>query len=307
MPTTLQRPGVRCAVALAASTLALGATACGADASSADGKVTILAAFYPLQFVAERVGGDAVKVTNLVKPGTEPHDVELNPEQVASIGRAGLVVYLAGFQPAVDEAVEQQAKDRSFDVAGVAPLRDAPPGEESGKKDAKDPHIWLDPTRLAAIADRLAERLGKVDAGHAADYRSRAAALRTDLDKLDQEYGKGLATCQRRQIVTSHAAFGYLAERYKLEQIAISGVEPDADIPPQRLAEVTRLAKEKGATTIFFETLVSPKVAETIAKEVGAKTDVLDPIEGLDEGSADDYLSVMRTNLGKLKPALGCT
>lgn len=276
----------------------------------------MVAAFYPLQFLSERIGGDAVRVTNLAKPGAEPHDLELNPSQVGQVSDAELIVYLKGFQPAVDDAVAQNGGDRAFDVTSVQPLLDASAGghnhegEEEGHAEeggGKDPHVWLDPTRLAGIGDQLAQRLGAADPDHAADYTTRAAALRADLTALDGEFKTGLATCQRREIVTSHAAFGYLADRYQLDQVGITGLSPDVEPSPQRLAHVIEEAKEHQATTIFFETLVSPKVAETIAGQVGAKTAVLDPIEGLAAGSDGDYLSVMRTNLQTLKTALSCS
>lgn len=309
----------RTLLAAGAAALALtGLTACGDDnASSASaGKLDVVAAFYPLQFVAERVGGDAVSVTNLVKPGAEPHDLELNPDQVAQLADAKFVVYLKGFQPAVDEAVDQQASGKALDVTTAVPLIDlaehAHEGEEGGEEHeeaagGKDPHVWLDPTRLATISDAVAKRLGETDPDHAADYTARAATLRSDLEKLDKEYADGLKTCQRREIVTSHSAFGYLADRYKLEQIGITGLTPEDEPSPQRLAAVADEAREHKATTIFFETLVSPKVADTIAKEVGAQTAVLDPLEGLQQGSTDDYFSVMRKNLTTLRTALGCT
>ncbi|HEU4425571.1 MAG TPA: metal ABC transporter substrate-binding protein [Pilimelia sp.] len=290
---------------------------CGDEPAAGNGAggVDVVAAFYPLQFVAERVGGDAVRVTNLAKPGAEPHDLELNPAQVGQIADATLVAYLKGFQPAVDEAVAQEAEDASFDAAAAVPLIGGSDdhghqGEETpkpGDTKAKDPHLWLDPTRLAIVGDKLAERLATVDAARATDYRSRAATLRSDLERLDQEYAAGLKNCQRREIVTSHAAFGYLADRYDLDQIGITGLSPEDEPSPQRLATVAEEAREHKATTIFFETLVSPNVAETIAQEVGAKTAVLDPIEGLQPGSTDDYFSVMRKNLESLRPALGCT
>ncbi|MBG6099999.1 metal ABC transporter substrate-binding protein [Micromonospora vinacea] len=305
---------------LAATTalLALGAGAgcsTGGAAGADPQRVDVVAAFYPLQFLAERIGGDAVRVTNLAKPGAEPHDLELNPSQVGQVSDAELIVYLKGFQPAVDDAVAQNGGDRAFDVTTVQPLLDASAGghdhegeeghaEESG---GKDPHVWLDPSRLAGIGDQLAQRLGKADPDHAADYTARATALRADLTTLDGEFKNGLATCQRREIVTSHAAFGYLADRYQLDQVGITGLSPDVEPSPQRLAHVIEEAKEHQASTIFFETLVSPKVAETIAGQVGAKTAVLDPIEGLAAGSNGDYLSVMRTNLRTLQTALSCS
>ncbi|MEU5941555.1 metal ABC transporter substrate-binding protein [Micromonospora sp. NPDC047548] len=306
--------------ALAAVTALLtlgGAAACSPGGAGGDPqRVDVVAAFYPLQFLAERIGGDAVTVTNLAKPGAEPHDLELNPRQVGQVGEAELVVYLKGFQPNVDEAVDQNAGDRAFDVATVQPLLTAAAGGhdhegEAGHTEERigglDPHLWLDPTRLAAVGDQLAQRLGRADPDRAADYTARAGTLRGELATLDAEFAAGLKTCQRREIVVSHTAFGYLTERYQLEQVGITGLTPDTEPSPKRLAEVAAEARAHRATTIFFETLVSPKIAETIAAEVGAKTAVLDPIEGLSNDSGGDYLSVMRTNLQTLRTALSCS
>ncbi|MCA2216870.1 metal ABC transporter substrate-binding protein [Jidongwangia harbinensis] len=303
---------------LLAALLAVGVTAgCGSGADArATGEPDVVTAFYPLQFLTSRIGGDAVSVTDLTKPGVEPHDLELTPRQVGQISDADLVVYLKGFQPAVDSAVEQEAKDRAFDAGSAVDLlaaatgehahADEPAGEHEETAGGTDPHVWLDPVRFGTVAEKLGARLAEADPAHAADYTSRAAAVRADLGKLDAEYAAGLKTCARREIVTSHTSFQYLAARYRLEQIGISGISPEAEPAPQRLAEVASEAREHGTTTIFFETLVSPKVAETIAREVGARTAVLDPLEGLTEPGAD-YYSVMRSNLSALRQALGCT
>ncbi|GAA4961873.1 zinc ABC transporter substrate-binding protein [Actinoplanes utahensis] len=301
-------------------TTATALAGCGGSAS-ADDRLSVVTAFYPLQFVSERIGGDAVSVSTLTKPGAEPHDVELTASQVGEVADAGVIVYLGGFQPAVDDAVKQNGGDRAFDASSAVKLIEAgaadPHAEEhaeeekgehageEGGEHATDPHVWLDPERLATIGDKLAERLGKADPDHAADYTARAAALRTELTALDGEFKTGLGSCTRRELVTSHTAFGYLADRYELTQIGITGIDPETEPSPQRLAAVAAEAKEHGTTTIFFETLVSPKVAETIAREIGAQTAVLDPIEGLTDGSAD-YFSVMRANLAALKLGLEC-
>ena len=308
------------------------ATGCG-RAASAGGAPTVVTAFYPLEFLSTRIGGGHVTVSTLTKPGTEPHDVELSPRQVGQISDASLVVYLKGFQPAVDEAVGQEAGDRAFDVGTAVQLlsvaheedghgedghgedghgEDGHGGEEPGGHEhaeaagGKDPHVWLDPVRFAAITDALGERLAQMDAAHAADYRGRAAAVHKELDALNAEYATGLRDCARREIVTSHEAFHYLADRYGLTEVGITGISPDAEPSPQRLAEVAEQARAAGATTIFFETLVSPKVADTVAREVGARTAVLDPLEGLTQPGTD-YFSVMRSNLTALRTALGCT
>jgi zinc transport system substrate-binding protein len=276
----------------------------GCSAPKPSGKIDVVAAFYPLQFLAERIGGDLVSVRDLVKPGAEPHDLELTPKQVASIEDADLVLYLKTLQPAVDDAVKSEAPHHSLDVTTIAPLAPMPKG--SDEPDALDPHIWLDPVRFEAISQAVEARLSAIDPAHASTFQTREAALLRDLQDINQRYATDLATCARRDIVTSHAAFGYLAGRYRLTQIPITGLTPEAEPQPQRLADVTALAEQKGVTTIFFETLVSPKVAETLATEVGARAEVLDPIEGVQPGTGDTYLSIMADNLAKLRTALGC-
>ncbi|WP_170323992.1 metal ABC transporter substrate-binding protein [Cryptosporangium phraense] len=275
-----------------------------------DGKLDVVAAFYPLQFVSEQVGGDHVSVTNLVQPGVEPHDLELSPKQVAEVTDADAVVYLRNFQPAVDDAVDEGAKNKSLDVATVAPLKDGYVPLEEGElhhdEKGKDPHVWLDPTRLAGIADAVAKEFGRRDPANAAEYTANAKALDSKLATLDGEYKSGLANCQQKTIVVSHNAFGYLSARYGLTQVPITGLTPEEEPSAARLAETAAYAKKNGVTVIFFETLVSPKIAEALAREVGAKAEVLDPIEGIAKDSKDDYFSVMRSNLTTLRGALSC-
>ncbi|GLW08641.1 zinc ABC transporter substrate-binding protein [Microtetraspora sp. NBRC 13810] len=308
--------GLFAGVALMAVTAACGAGDQGSAAAGESGRPGVLAAFYPLQWISEKVGGPDVAVTVLTKPGVEPHDLELTPRQVAGVADADLIVYLRGVQPAVDDAVEQNAADQGFDAAAaVQTLSAASTGaqeeEEEGGAHAHehevsyDPHLWLDPSRLATMTTKLGERLATVDPAHAAGYRERAAAAVRDLTALDAEMKQGLTTCARHSIVTSHTAFGYLAGRYGLKQIGISGIDPDAEPSPARLAEVAEVAKAEKMTTIFTEALVSPKVAEVLAQEVGAKTAVLDPLES--KPATGDYVSAMRQNLATLRTALGCT
>jgi zinc transport system substrate-binding protein len=324
---------MRLVPAAAVLTAALAVSACGGGSGAArasdDGSLAVAAGFYPYEFLAERVGGEDVEVTNLTQPGGEPHDLELTPQQVGALSETDLVVYSPGFQPAVDEAVEQQAADRAFDVLSAVELRTAEEGgdghaeeQHAGEEHAQegdadgeeehaeeapagaDPHVWLDPQRLASIGTALADRLAELDPEGAEGYRSRAQELRTELTALDDEMRAGLETCERRQIVTSHDAFGYLADAYGLEQVAVAGLSPEDEASPQRLAEVAAQAEEDGVTTIFFEELVSPKVAESLAREVGATATVLTPLEGAPE--TGDYLTAMRENLTTLRTALGC-
>ena len=299
----------------------LAAAACASSGSpstptSTPGQLRIAAAFYPLQFIAQRVAGEHATVVNLTQPGAEPHDLELTPRQVASLTTANLVVYEKGFQPDVDEAVGQSENREVIDTTTVVPLRplmtngDDLGHRESAGRDhpALDPHIWLDPTSVSRIAGAVEARLVIIDPDHAADYRRNTRELEQELEGLDRTYRSGLAHCVRTEFITTHAAFGYLAQRYHLTQIAISGLSPDAEPSPARIAEVQRVAQEYGLTTIFSETLVSPALAKAIAGDLGLVTDVLDPIEGLtDQSRGHDYFSIMASNLATLRKAGGCS
>ena len=277
-------------------------------------QLDIVVAFYPFQFVAERLAGPYAAVQNLTEPGAEPHDVELTPRQVADIAEADLVIYEQSFQPAVDAAVEQQGGDHILDTATVVPLQpldeshDHAEGEGDGHDHGNlDPHVWLDPRNVATIAGALAARLAEVDPANRAHFEANLATLTAELTDLDRDLALGLETCARREFITSHAAFGYLARRYRLEQIAISGLSPETEPSPARIAEVQDEAREHQITTIFYETLVSPAVAESIAGDLGLRTDVLDPIEGItDQSRGSDYLAVMRSNLAALTKANEC-
>lgn len=275
-----------------------------------DGRLKVVVAFYPLQFVAQQVGGDRVRVTDLVQPGVEPHDLELKPRQVAQVVDADAVIYLADFQPAVDSAVGETTKRKALDVSAVSAQHDGYVPVEEGKaqekEKGKDPHVWLDPIRMARITDAVAKKFAALDPAHAAEYTTNAHALDTKLAALDGEYTVGLANCPRKTLVVSHNAFGYLAQRYGLDQVPITGLTPDEEASATRLAEVATYARKNGVTVIFFETLVSPKIAEALAREVGAKAEVLDPIEGIAANSDANYLTVMRSNLTTLRSALSC-
>ena len=258
---------------------------CGGSSGSSDG-TTVVAAFYPLAFAAEQIGGAEVSVTNLTPPGVEPHDLELSGSDIRTIADADLVFYLGhDFQPALEDAIDSTSA-HAVDLLGTT--------------ETSDPHVWLDPIRYAAIAERIGEEL---------DRRPEAQRFAARLRALDRDFRHGLSRCERDEIVTSHAAFGYLAGRYGLEQIAITGITPEAEPTPRDLEKVVRQVQAVGATTVFFETLVSPRLAQTVAHEVGATTAVLDPLEGLTEqetAAGEDYFFVMRENLAALRKALGC-
>ena len=289
--------------------LALGSSACAGGGGSAGGDgpgedtVTVVASFYPLAEAASRVGGTAVRVTNLTPAGTEPHDMELTPRQVDQIQDGDLVLYLGGgFQPAVEEV----ALGRRGSVDVLAELDEHVDEEPGG---AVDPHFWLDPTLMVQAVDIIEAALVRVHPDAASALEAGADAYRQELQGLDREFSQGLATCQRREIVTSHAAFHYLVRRYELVQTPIAGLSPESEPDPRRLAELSDLIRARDITTVFYEALVSPEVAETLAREAKVQTGVLDPLEGLSDDEVSrggNYLTVMRRNLQALRQALGC-
>ena len=258
----------------------------------------VVAAFYPLQYAAEQVGGSDVSVTNLTQPGVEPHDLELSAQQVGEIADADLVLYVKGFQPAVDEAIAQQAPDRAIDV-GALVTRLTLDG-------AADPHVWLDPSTMSTIGVSIAERLAAISPENAAAFAKNSAALAAAMSTLSADYSSALANCRTRTMVVSHDAFGYLAKAFGLTQVGISGLSPDAEPSPARLREVADLVKTEKVSTIYYETLVDPKVAQTIANETGASARKLDPLEGLQPGATGNYASVMIENLATLTKGQGC-
>lgn len=305
-------PVRRLTSALAAAVAVATIAACGGPVRPpADGRLHVSAAFYPLQYVTERIGGDAVDVTNLTRPGGEPHDLELTPRDIAGLEDTDLVVYLKGFQPAVDAALATARPRRVFDASTAAsldlsysPLAEPGTHQESSRA---DPHFWLDPLRLRDVATALEPVMARADPQHADLFAQNLQRLTADLTALDGELASGLARCSSTDLVTSHNAFGYLAERYGLHQVGISGLDPEAEPDPRRIADVARYVREHHVRTIYFETLVSPAVARTVASETGARTAVLDPLEGLTDASAGaDYLSVMRANLAQLKEGQPC-
>ena len=310
-----------CAVGTAATlfgTAACAAGAGGGGAGGGDDKVAVIGSFYPMAWVAQRVAGSAASVTTLTKPGAEPHDLELTPRQIVDVARADLIVYIKGLQPAVDQAIDQHAKDKAVDAVALvrtlpvsgttnAGARGSGGSGQSHGRGARDPHLWLDPGRLATVATTVANRLTASDPGHAATYQANARALVADLHTLAGAFATGLHACRQKVIVTSHAAFAYLAERYGLTQVSVAWIDPQAEPSPARLAALTGEIHRTGATTVFTETLASPKVAQTLAREAGARTAILDPVEGLPAGSKGDYLSIMRQNLQTLRSALGCS
>ncbi|HEY3337700.1 MAG TPA: metal ABC transporter substrate-binding protein [Propionicimonas sp.] len=291
----------------------LALTGCASPATPAGtGTLTVEVAFYPFQFVVERVGGDAVSVTSLTAPGSEPHDLELTPKQVASLGTADLVVYQVGFQPAVDTAVEQAKPARVVDTASFLTMRSAgaEPSEQEGTAGTSglDPHTWLDPTNMVTIAEHVRDALTEARPEQAATFAANTRRLVDDLNTLDGDIKADLTGCAIQPFITSHAAFGYFAARYGLTQVGIRGLEPDVEPSASRIAEVQQIARDNHVTTIFFEALVSPVVAQSVAGDLGLRTDVLDPLEGITADSrGTDYREVMRANANSLKVANQCS
>lgn len=302
--------------------------------SAAKTALTVKASFYPLKYLTEQIGGDRVAVESLTPDGAEPHDLELSPAALDSLARADAVVYLKGFQPAVDEAIEQSSPKNVIDVSTAVQLVDveeagnhateeeehegeaheeaahddhAHEGEEAHAHDhgTTDPHFWLDPERMAQAATVIGQALATADPDNAQEYTANAASTAKSMKDLSTELVTATSSCELTTFVTAHSAFGYLADRTGLTQVGIAGIDPESSPSPARLKEIEEVIAKEKVTTIFTETLVDPKVEETLARDLKVSTAVLDPIESQSDPSKD-YAAVMRDNITALKTALKC-
>ena len=346
--------------------LAAGMSACSAlkgesssDASAphtiAPGKtLTVSTSFYPIQYLAEAIGGKLVKVSTVTPSNVEPHDFELSGKETAELGKADLIAYVPGFQPSLDKAVkevgsgptvvdlskpanlvhhegveeEHEHGDAATSGATDAATDAATDGATSAATDAAttesseaghdehshaegeehghdlDPHFWLDPQRMIAVAETLEDSFSKIDPANANDYKAGLDKLKTALTGVDNQYKQGFTSCQHKTFITSHAAFGYMAERYGLTQASISGIDPETEPSPAEMANIKSVVEKTGVKTIFTEELVSDAPAKAIAAETGAETSVLSPLESKPEQG--DYTDAMTTNLERLKSAMVC-
>lgn len=332
-------------LAVLALPLVLGLAACGEDGNEArndagagsveenGGGLTVVTSFYPIEHLASRVVGEHAEVSALTSAGVDPHDVELTPRQVAALGSADLVLYSAGMQPVVDQAVAAEAAERSVNLAPHADLllvgeaahdhEDQAHDHDSHDDQAhdddhaddddhdhgpEDPHFWLDPERYGQVAEVIAAELITLDPDNAAGYETNLELVLTDLDELDQEFAAGLVECRSRDLVTTHEAFGYLAHRYDLHQTGITGIAPDAEPSPARLAEVTAQIRTLDVRAIYAEPILRDDIARTIANETGTEVLTLDPVEGItDQSAGSTYAEIMRANLAALQEGLGCS
>lgn len=289
---------------------------CGSRANTAKPgeKLKVMTTIYPVYEFTRQVGGDKVEVTMLVPPGAEPHDWEPTSKDIILLKTAKLFLYQGtGFEN-LDKIL---TKETLGDTLAVAVSREIPvlaekhqDGDEDADEhghDHQDSHMWLDPVYAQQEVLNIAAALAAVDPANSDYYRNNAAKYNKELAQLDQEYQQGLASLPRRDIITSHAAFGYLAKRYNLKQVAIMGLTPDSEPTPDKMAKVVAFCREHNVKYIFFETVVSPKLAETVARETGAGLLVLNPVESLTEAelkSGKNYISIMKENLINLRKAL---
>lgn len=256
---------------------------------------TVVAGSYPLAEMARALVGDDAEVIDLTPSGAEPHDLELSPKQVDRILDADLLIYIGGgFQPAVADVAPRAP--RSLDVLKAL-----------GRSTSSDPHVWLDPAAMADLVSPLQAALSRDRPQLREALMRRGLELRTQLRALDVRWRTGLTQCQRRLLVTAHAAFGSMAQRYGLRMEAIAGLSPESEPDPQRLDQLRQLVKDEGVTTVFTEELVSPAVARTLARETGAATAVLDPLESARRLGDPGYIARMDANLAAVRKALGCS
>lgn len=287
------------AIVLTMMLLTLSVVGCakGQPAQGDSEKPMVYATFYPMYFLTERIGGDKIQIATLIPPGVEPHDWEPSPKTLASLTEAKLLIANGLNMEPWLESLSQVAPDTK-----VVKLSEGLHTLQNG-----DPHLWLDPLLMQKMARKVTDALVEIDIANKEFYERNLQKLNQDLADLDQAYLEGLAQVQQPNLVVSHEAFGYLAERYKLNQVALRGLDPDAEPTPAKMAELVDYCKTNDIHYIFYEELINPKVSEILAKEVGAKTLSLNPLESLSSQQAQqkqDYLSVMKENLAHLQQGL---
>lgn len=268
------------------------------------GGLKVTTSFYPLYFLSSDIVGDKGKVYNITPAGAEPHDYELTTRDRAEIENSDLLI-LNGvmLEPWGDRIVD------ALSGTDTEVLKAGQPFATESENGSLDPHVWLDPMLAKQMTVLISGKLASVDGANMLYYQSQAVNLQNKLDALDAKFRVGLRNCKKQEIVTTHAAFGYLAKEYGFKQVPIAGLSPDQEPSVQQVAGLANFVRSKKIKYIFFESLVSPKLAETIASETGAKTMVLNPLEGLTDAESKagkNYFSEMEQNLLNLKIALEC-
>jgi zinc transport system substrate-binding protein len=271
---------------------------CASTAPAPREELSIATTFYPLSFITKRIVGPYANVTQILPPGIEPHDFEPSPQDIAFLQNADLVILLGA---GLDTWAEDRGEKTMIATADLQMAQDPEHG--------LDPHVWLDPLLFSQIAENIRDVLIEADPEHAEDYRRETEALSQDLAELHQEFIAGLSQCLLEQIIVSHDAYGYLARRYGFELLPISGISPEEEPSAKTLVDIATLAREKQIKHVFFESLVSSRLADTLAEEVDAAVLQLNPLEGLTQeemAQGQEYLSIMRLNLQNLRTAMQC-
>ncbi|KKR33412.1 MAG: ABC-type metal ion transporter, periplasmic subunit [Candidatus Gottesmanbacteria bacterium GW2011_GWC2_39_8] len=270
-------------------------------------RIQVSASFYPLYFFTSEIGGNRVDVKNITPAGSEPHDFEPTTRDIVRIEKSRMLV-LNGNIEAWGDKIKENLKGTNVEIIVAGEGLFTKQQTEEGKTSI-DPHIWLSPQLAKKEASKITAGLIKIDSANSLYYKNNEKVIDEKLDKLDKEYRQRLSVCKRKDIIASHAAFGYLVFEYGLNQVSISGLSPESEPSSKQLVEIVKFAREHNVKYIFFERLVSPKLSETIAREIGARTLVLDPLEGITDDEikrGKNYFSVMRDNLKNLETALEC-
>lgn len=273
------------------------------------GKLQVVASFYPLYFFSQQIGGDKASVTNIVPAGAEPHDYEPTAQDMARMEKSGLIILNGSGLESWGDSI---GKNINTAKTIIVVTGEGLTTREMTREDqlTTDPHVWLDPVFAGKMVENITRGFEAADQENAIYFRENANQLLEKLKDVDIAYRSGLQKCAEKNIITSHDAFGYLAAEYGFNQVSIAGLSPDAEPSPSQLADIVQFAKVNNVRYIFFESLASPKLSQTIATEVGAQTLVLNPIEGLSDdeiSKGKDYFSVMYDNLKNLQTALQCT
>ena len=286
-------------------------------------QLSIYTTVYPLQYFAERIGGDAVDVQSIYPPGADEHTFDPTQKAMMALADSDLFFYIGlGLEGFVENA-EKTLKNEHVKMIATADaitedmLSEGLDHDEEAEHDdhghedhdhgALDPHVWMSPVLSDALAYSIKEALIEAAPDKKADFEKNFEELRDDLLVLDRKFIDMASNAPTKTFFVSHAAFGYIADTYGLEQIAIAGMNSQSEPSQKQLASLVEEAKKNDVKYILFEQNVSSKLTEVVQKEVGAESLMLHNLGVLtteDIKNDEDYFSLMEYNIRTLEQAL---
>ncbi len=271
-------------------------------------KIMVVASFYPLYDFAKNVGGDRINVSIMIPAGVEPHEYEPSPSDIIQLTNANLFIYngagLESWAPKLLEGINNSdliVVNTSKNISLIDSQDNDVPGS--------DPHVWLSPVLAKIQVESIKNALIEADPAGKSFYEQNTLTYLNKLDILDTNFRQVFATCKKKDILITHATLAYFCKEYGCNQVPVEGVNAEGEPSPAALAAIIDQAKAKNITTVFVESLINPKSAQTIANDIKGTVAVFNSVHGVtqeEEQNGKNYLSLMQENIKIIKNNLNC-